>query len=456
MLKQLCVLVFILIIFFHLLVDQYLELFYHRIVCDLFTKSSKLRFNRQKLNTNTIPVASINFNSEEAEPESCTLQEPVEPEPKPAKPKLKPVVGIYEKLIEKLTFFDRERTEFKYDTMRHFLEKVLRLPKRKTFVDLASEYDPTNVYTRRIIGTKDHKVLCLHKKRLQNERSNANGLMCKGGILPVKMDGTKRKCRQLDAIFSKNVAKSTENYVYQYLKKKFILNKKWNDGTSSPSLNDKTCIILGSSGVVKSFPPNFKKYMDRSDVVFFHVNHHNYENGYRKLQIIGKNETLRPCYRTHSCGYFLRYVSGKQDYYRGSFPDTCGLNNLVFRTVSSETCTAVPPRIPSKWPPGANFSTISVDALQVFLARRIATNVYDSHLSSGTLIALRAFKSCKNVHVYGMFGLEKDVYGNNLPYSFNGYENNKIFLNKKCGSCALDVKFFSFLNYCFKNFNYYV
>jgi hypothetical protein len=55
-----------------------------------------------------------------------------------------------------------------------------------------------------------------------------------------------------------------------------------------------------------------------------------------------------------------------------------------------------------------------------------------------------------------MYGLKKDVYGNDLPYSFSGYENNTIFVDKGCGSCALDTEFFSVLNYCFENFNYYV
>jgi hypothetical protein len=58
-----------------------------------------------------------------------------------------------------------------------------------------------------------------------------------------------------------------------------------------------------------------------------------------------------------------------------------------------------------------------------------------------------------------MYGLEKDVYGNDLPYSFNDYEEKMKFTNhgtSLCGSCALDTKFFSVLNHCFKNFNYYV
>jgi hypothetical protein len=359
---------------------------------------------------------------------------------------------------------DQNQREFNYDTLKRLLERSIQLPEREMFVDAATEYDPNNEYNRTVIGSKDHKVLCLHKNHSHNVtanetiENNVTGLMCQGGVFPVKIDKTKMICRQLDAVFSKNVKNLTRNYVYDKAtkKKKFVYNEKWNDGTSSPSLGDKTCIVLGSSGIIKKFTPSFKKYMDRSDVVFFHVNQHNYENGYRKLKIIGQNNTLRPCYRTHSCGYFLRFASGKEDYYGGSFPDTCGLNNLVFRTISAETCTAVPPRIPNKWPPGANFSTISVDALQVFLARRIATNVYAGYLTSGTLIALKALNSCKKVHVYGMYGLKKDVYGNDLPYSFSGYENDKIFVDKGCGSCALDTHFFSVLNDCFENFNFYI
>jgi hypothetical protein len=95
--------------------------------------------------------------------------------------------------------------------------------------------------------------------------------MCEGGVFPVKIDKTKMTCRQLDAVFSKDVKKLTQNYVYDKVtgKTQFVYNEKWNDATSSPSLGNKTCIVLGSSGIIKKFPPSFKKYMDRSDVVFF-------------------------------------------------------------------------------------------------------------------------------------------------------------------------------------------
>jgi hypothetical protein len=283
--------------------------------------------------------------------------------------------------------------------------------------------------------------------------------MCPGGIFPLKMDRTRTICRQLDAVLSKDVQNVTQSYIFDNLKKKFEFKEEWNDGTSSPPLSDKICVVLGSSGIVKTFPPSFKKYMDRSDVVFFHVNSHNYEDGFRELNITGKNDTLRPCYRTHSCVYFSRFVSGKKDYYNGSFPDTCGLNNLVFRTTRGERCTSVPPGIPNKWPPGANFSTISVDTLQAFLARRIAINVYSASITSGSIITLKLLNSCKNVHVYGMYGLAKDVYGHTYPYSFNNYVKKLKVTNgdkSVCGSCDLDTKLFSVLNYCFRNFNYYV
>ena len=146
---------------------------------------------------------------------------------------------------------EKKRTEFDYDNFKQLMDLSLQLPELNTFIDVASEYDPTNEYNRTVIDSKiskDYKVLCLHKKRLHNitanerNENNVTGLMCKGGVYPVKIDKTKRVCRQLGAVFSKKVKKLTRNYVYdkitgkQKLKisqMKCSLQKLWNSKKGS-------------------------------------------------------------------------------------------------------------------------------------------------------------------------------------------------------------------------------